>query len=415
MKVLLREALTVAVLSGLTFQALRAFVADRYVVPSGSMQPVLYGAEVGGDVVLVDKTARVDRLQRFDLAVFRRAQNGEDLVKRVASLGDEWVEVRDGDLFAGPAADRLERVQKHPLDCRDLRVPWLVWPWPLGQRTDALLPAGEAAAGRLLVPTFATEADARSSCRTDVRVARAELDRDGRAGVREWLQTRAVDGCYVDAHGQRRTEGSDLRVDDFGADFEIELRGVRALLLGLDLRPDSWVLRWEPATGAIELWRNGETVERRLDARAALRPDGATRVRVEYGRLDGAFFVAVGGDPQSLWWVAQRRDWMAIDEGPVRLQLPQSGLRVAAVGGAGCAVDRLTVFRDLHWFRPPLEVGAVAAQAARHVPPGMVWLLGDNSVDSRDSRMFGALPWSAFVGRPRAVLGPWPFQRWLSR
>lgn len=415
MKLLLREAAVVALLSGLTFQALRHFVADRYVVPSGSMQPVLYGAEHGGDVVLVDKTASAANLRRFDLAVFRRQQNDEDLVKRVVSLGDEWVEVRDGDLFVGPAQERLERVQKHPLESRDLRVPWLAWPSPPGQSADVLLTAGESNPGRLLVPTFATEDDARRSCTVDSRVAHSARDRDGRASSRDWLQTRPIDGSYVDRCGERRTEGSDLRVDDFGADFEVELRGVRALLLGVDLRPDSWAIRWEPATGALQLWRNGETVERRDDARSALPLDRAVRTRVEFGRLDGAFFVAVGGDDQTLWWVGQRRGWQAVDEGPVRLQLPQNGLRLAAVGGAGCAIQRLTVFRDLHWFRPPLEVGAPQATPARHVPPGTVWLLGDNSVDSRDSRMFGPMPKASFVGRPVAVLGPWPFQRLLRR
>ena len=94
---------------------------------------------------------------------------------------------------------------------------------------------------------------------------------------------------------------------------------------------------------------------------------------------------------------------------------PANALRIAAVGGAGGAIERLTVFRDVHWFRPPLEVGSVTSQTASHVPPGTVWLLGDNSVDSRDSRHFRDLPASTFVGRPRAVLGPWPYQRWLSR
>jgi signal peptidase I len=51
---MLRDALVVAAVAVVAVQALRRFGGDRYVVPSDSMQPVLNGDSLHGDVVFVD-------------------------------------------------------------------------------------------------------------------------------------------------------------------------------------------------------------------------------------------------------------------------------------------------------------------------------------------------------------------------
>ncbi|CAG0908402.1 unnamed protein product, partial [Darwinula stevensoni] len=40
------------------------------------------------------------------------------------------------------------------------------------------------------------------------------------------------------------------------------------------------------------------------------------------------------------------------------------------------------------------------------VPPGHVWLLGDNAENSTDSRAYGAVPYGLI--RSRAILRVWP-------
>lgn len=47
------------------------------------------------------------------------------------------------------------------------------------------------------------------------------------------------------------------------------------------------------------------------------------------------------------------------------------------------------------------------------VPPGQVWVMGDNRNDSKDSRYFGPIPESSIVGRAFVVV--WPLDRiaWL--
>ena len=71
--------------------------------------------------------------------------------------------------------------------------------------------------------------------------------------------------------------------------------------------------------------------------------------------------------------------------------------RVAAVGGETVA---------LHGRGSRASAGAAAVT----VPPGHVWLMGDNAPASRDSREYGAVPLGLLRGRVVAQL--WPRPRW---
>ncbi len=429
MKALLREAVAVVLVSGLVFQVLRHQVAERYVIPSGSMQPTLYGAEPGGDVVLVDMLVGVETLRRYDLGVFSQHDSRQHLVKRVVSLGGEWVELRDGDLFVGPSEQRLMRDVKHPLDARDLRIVWLRWPAteprPDGSvepNADLIALTGPRQGGAPMLPVFASAEQALIGCTEAERRRIGELEPKDRLATGDWLATtQSIDASYVDARGGHSAEGRDVPVGDFGVDLRFDAAGVREILCRIDLRPDAWTLRWMLATGSVELFRNGKPVsvaDSGVASHRVIDPSRSGAVRVEAGRLDGQFFLCVDGDRDGLWIASHRPEWVAADPGPAAWMLPKNGLFLAAVASTPCRVASLTVFRDIHWFRPPLNVGSLPGMHsgdAKHVPEGMAYLLGDNSVDSRDSRMFGPVPQDAFVGRPSFVLGPWPHGRRLLR
>ncbi len=428
MRAVLRDAVAVAVVAGLSLQALRHWVGDRYRVPSGSMQPTLFGTADNGDIVFVDKVGSAATLRRYDLGVFRVPGESGELVKRVVAFGDDptacQLELRDGDLWLGPTAQRLQRVVKEPLSCRDLRVPWWTWPGAADPRQGLMSHPASAAASGLALPTFESVAAARRACGEDVRQAQARDQAEhGNASGGGWLATlRAVDATYLDIHGHRGTEGENVLVDDVGVDVTFDPSGVAALLGGLDLRPDAWTFHWQPDRGAIELWRNGDTVaSRQLPPLATgVGPGGSTAarpVRVEYGFLDGRFFFAVDGRDDQLWTEARRAEWVVADAGPMAWSLPRTRLFLAVVGGHAAPVERLQVFHDIHWFRPNVEIGVDPARFSpvHYVPAGCVYLLGDNGVDSRDSRMFGPVPMQGFVGRPQLVFGPWPRWRWLGR
>ena len=101
-----KEALPLLVMLGL-LAAARDTLANHYVVPSGSMQPTLQP----GDRVVVDMRAYGLRLpftgkelmstgvpQRGEVAVFDSPADGTRLIKRVAAVAGDHVQMRQGHL-----------------------------------------------------------------------------------------------------------------------------------------------------------------------------------------------------------------------------------------------------------------------------------------------------------------------------
>jgi signal peptidase I len=101
-----KEALPLLVMLGL-LAAARDSLANHYQVPSGSMQPTLEP----GDRVVVDMRAYGLRLpftsvellhtgapQRGEVAVFNSPQDGTRLIKRIAAVGGDRVDLFDGHL-----------------------------------------------------------------------------------------------------------------------------------------------------------------------------------------------------------------------------------------------------------------------------------------------------------------------------
>ncbi len=407
------DALCIAAVGLLVFQLLRTWVGDRYVVPTGSMQPLLYGAADGGDVVYVDKLARAAGLQRYDCAVVVSPEDrSQHLVKRVVGLGDDenacCLELRGGDLWVGPTEQRLLRDQKNPWSARQLRATWFQWSASNPQPVDGFLFEREGV-GR--------EAVALGSCGEPSTIRRLLLpesrrlraDRGEPALPAPWIATlRAVDCSYVDVHGGRSREGERVQPLDVGMELHVPADGFRSLYLGVELRPHAWLIHLDVAAGEAELWCDGDTVRK---APIALPPGPSWRV--EYGFLDGRFFLLLGDEVGS--GVVFEPDRPVL--GDAMPNAPWDGPRTRLFVGCRCdtadllPVERLRIFRDVYWRRLPQVGGSKAARVVK-LSRGCVYLLGDNSFDSRDSRMFGEVPLADFVGRPRYVIGPWP--RWQS-
>ena len=384
--------------------------------------------------VLVDKLASASGLERYDILV---AQHPEDpnarLVKRVVAFGNDldrcWVELRDGDLWLGPDAQRLSREVKDPLESRDLRAVWFAWPGKdqavaerflvgptTGESSEPDRSAQASARQLQLLPAAGPE-QTRSSLQLSVRQQRH--DQGLEVCEPGWVSTRrAVDGSYCDAYGIRGREGQAIEVSDVGMDFEVVPDSVHDLYCGLDLRPDAWMFHWRPADSKVALWCNGQVLAEHdlpADLLARGREPGSS-VRVEYGLLDGQFFFAVGSRPDSLWCVERKPEWGGADPGSAPWQPLRTRLYIGANATEPVPVSRLVVFRDVYWFRlPQLGVDPGRKAVATLVPPGHLYLLGDNSFDSTDSRMFGPVPAENLMGRPRAVIGPYPRFQWLSR
>lgn len=400
--VLLRDATFVSLLAVLTVQGLRHWVGDRYLVPSGSMEPLLHGHLKDGDMVFVDKVARASSRQRHDLVVVAHAEKaGDQMVKRLVARGDVatecWINIEQGDLWLGDNPQQLQREQKDPLQSRDMRVLWA-----LAAEPTAVTPRLDLAASQAgqLPPLASTAAEARNllSARRRGRLARSLPV--GCIGTAQ-----PVDSSYIDATGTPSPASSDVNVSDCGIEIDIdELDG--ELLATIDSRAGVLTFHWQPGTGNLVLWRNG------IDVASSQLRAAALPKRVEFGLLDDRVFFWLDGEPAACL-VQLESSWT---KSPGDTPQPVRTLvHVACIGnGTGLRWRWLRVFRDVFHRRDPI-IGPPGQPGSwpRNVPPGHWFLLGDSTFDSRDSRQFGPVPASTFLGVPRLVLGPWPRARWV--
>jgi signal peptidase I len=408
----LREALPVALIALLVFYGLRITVAERYMVPSASMEPCLHGDPSGGDVVLVEKVSSWlgPSLEPYDLVVVRSPEpQHHHIVKRVVAIGGEkgcYVRLENGDLWLGDKPDELHRVMKDPLAARALRVSWFEYPARATspEEVKQCLNAGPAelhADGIALPPIH------------DVDAATAELQRSTRRRRLDALQPRTlpdgycglarpVDTSWLEPDGRRGRGVGAAMVNDFGARLEVVPgSGTTALVLALELRPDTFAWIYG-ADGSVQFLHDGERIEELRGPKW-----NGQLARIEYGFLDNRFFLIV--DDHIVDLRVRLEAWHGAEEGLQAHSGPPTLLYFAATGDA-VRIPRLEVFRDLYWFRDPVPF---RERREDEVPPGKIYLLGDNSLDSQDSRYFGPVSLTEYVGRPLMVLGPWSRQRLL--
>ncbi len=406
---MLRDALVVAAIAVVVVQVLRRCCGDRYVVPSDSMQPMLHGDEVHGDVVFVDKLASAADRRRHDLVVVEHPdKRGGQLVKRIAARGDDveggtWIDLRDGDVWLGDP-DRLQRECKDPIEAARMQVAWATLP------ADAVVgghlqmdAARRDGAEWILSPVALVADEVRTVFAPD---AGAERRRSGRVVPSGFVGTgRSVDASYVEVTGVRGGGGRDVGVRDCG--MTVELAAPADLLCTIDARACALTFCLRLASGDVQLWCNGRNV---ATTSLAWRPTASCRV--EFAFLDDRAYCLVDGRRDAMFIVPRDASWAQDNEpGPAG---PRTWLHFGAVGERPARIRGLRVFRDVFVWRERIAgLPDDPGQWPRSVPPGTWFLLGDNPFDSRDSRHFGPRSTSTFLGRPRFVLGPWPRGRWL--
>lgn len=347
----------------------RTFVGDVYRVTSHSMIPTLREGE--HVLVLYDQSMP----ERFDLVVLSRA--GQAIVKRVVGLPGETIQIgATGDLFVN--GERLP--------------PDALRPEPILLFDDEVLPVeGHFAMGGTQVDPWRRveggwELDARDVplgsspglLRLRSRVADDYLDRDSAAVRRGVLH-----------QGDLILEAQ-VRVLEPGGRFRAVLvEQADTFQFTLDLE--------EPDAARAELRRTPPTTDPPLaSALFRYRPGEWTHVRFE--NVDDHLRAELGDAVLEADYGTNR---------PHPRDILGEGLTIGErvmIGGEGCRlrVRALRVWRDLHYTRR----GEYATRTPLRLGPDELFVLGDNSRQSRDSREWGPVQRDEILGRALWVVWP---------
>jgi signal peptidase I len=364
--------------------SLRAFVGDLYRVESGSMEPTVRQ----GETVAV-RYAVPRALERFQLVVFRGDDGQGAVVKRVGGLPGESLQIVDGDLVvdgaklggAGPQAPRVTLFDDRWHEARQFFSAEVA---PSGPWTFAAGPPHTMTVDARAVPTGSDAGLA--FWHKDLRDGYLSADGRRNEGLRQvndgWVRTRFE---LLSAPELSRARLRWRLVED-GDTFELVLTATRAALLRRPGRegPQEILAEvpYELVPGAA-----AELSFANVDDRLEVRLDGALWLHCDYGG---------------------NRPFLGHTEPGARTHAPR-----VAFGAEGAQVrySQVQVGRDLFY----VGGGEYGVGEPVELALDEVFLLGDNSGASADSRYFGPVPLERLVGVPLAVVWPWRERRGLGR
>ena len=428
----------VVLMLGIVFA--RAFAAEAYIVPTGSMAPVLLGQhldytcgncgfrfalgideqgragrpvcpncgsldwensrapEGAGDRLLVQKYLYDLRPpRRWEAAVFQNPNDPDQAyVKRVVGLPGEAVLIERGDVFIDGKVARKSLDEQ-----RAVAVPVF---------DSAFTPADSARYPRLLARRGAPRRAPPSGWHAEGPTFRRDAGEDRGAEV-DWLEYRhwqADRGAYGPIRDHLAYNGLDLpgehRADDVRLDLDLAVEpDVKAVVLRLSHGADRFnVTLSTDAITPVEVRRNGRYIEvepttRRLEAAFFHRP---RTVRVEASLFDRRLLVAIDGE-----LAFAPLDYDDPKDGPASQSTP---VALGVIGRGAAVVSRFRVARDVYYTdalanapRRPFGV-----EVPHVLGPGEYFVLGDNSAVSNDSRFWPGSPVvrrELFIGKPFLV------------
>ena len=357
------EALVMAIVVALLF---KYFVLEISKIPSGSMQPTLMGnAETGVfDRTVVDKLSYQYRdPERWEIVVFKHPlERSRIMVKRLVGMPDEELKIEHGDLWTRPTGGSDWRILRRP-------------------------PAVQREMWRSL--------DVRGEKRTswsvvnkgqDWRVHGKDVAARGDGAARFQAGEGPITDEYLDGYPPSLVAGVLVRDPSWGrnpvGDVRVEgtltsLAGTQSI--GVELTEGLRVYQFRlpgPAASA------DEAVEVRI------RDSAASTERVEHGstyRLPAgrALDFAVENLDDRLALEVDGETLLAVEIEPSARQ--EASLTVS-VTGEGADFAGLHVLRDLYYLTPE---GRSAWSVV--IPRGNYVMLGDNTQDSADGRLWKAM------------------------
>lgn len=364
------EALTMAVVVALLF---KYFVLEISKIPSGSMQPTLMGNPETGtfDRTLVDKLSyRFRDPERFEIVVFKHPlERSRIMVKRLCGMPGEEFKVEFGDLWTRATDGAEWRVLRRPPSVQ--RGAW---------RTLAPSPRG---------PDWALVRGGKD-WRITGSGAETHIEARGEGAVRFRSGTGPVMDGYLDGYPRSIAGKIAQRDPSWGENpvGDVRLEGELTALA------DTRALVFELTEGqrAYEFRVPGPAAEAEAEILVRIRDSATSSERVERGarqRLTAGARVAF-----ALENLDDRLAFELEGETVLAAEIPASARQEASltlsVEGAGEAfgvdLDGLSVARDVYYLPPPGR-GSWSVR----IPPGQYVMLGDNTQDSADSRLWESI------------------------
>jgi len=355
----------------LALLVLKSLVFGIYRVDTPSMEPTIHGGE--RVLVFYDRTPPA----RFDLVVVLRKGDDTPVVKRVAGLPGERVQIVDGDLL-------VEGARLGPDVPRPRAIPVFDERWQDGEKG---FPIPEAARGSWTRTRgeWALRAPAGGQLEFYGDVKDSYFDAEhvlvpGEVPVNDLALE--LELCQDDPGARAR-----LRLSEAGDVFELLLERAQDGRLKASL-----LRRGEDAAAAPEL----------LTTRTIERGAGGWH-RLRFSNIDNALAFERDGERLLVATYAENR--FARED---RLQVGHNLLPRASFGGEnGTLLFRnLRLERDLYYT----PRGGFATQRGEDLGLDRYFLLGDNSSFSRDGREWRETPAEEIIGRPTWIV--WPLSHW---
>ncbi len=431
------ECLVVLLFGVLLF---RTFLAEAYIVPTGSMAPTLLGqhrelacsfcglrfamglddhgyygratcpncghddldlsaaSERDGDRLLVLKHLYDWRPpRRYEVVVFQNPSlPAQAYVKRVVGLPGESVQVRDGDLYINGQIARKELEEQ-----KAMRL--LVYDHEFQPADATRYPRWQMRVGRGLQK-------AQSGWSAEGTSFRHQGGEDVPSGQTDWLEYRHFDpdrGAYGPVKDHTPYNGSRGAGEHVVRDLMLEAKvqlgpNVKALVARSQALGESvWVSVPTNGQGPIKVRHDGRPVIDPFPLRPLPADDSGTEHLIEISWVDRRLAVALDGQ---LMFTP-----LDLDAGEGRpLSGPLGSPIALGIVGQGAEVRGLKVFRDIYYTSPLAEASRPTFGTDRpcQLGAGEYFVLGDNSPVSFDSRFWTqgpVLPEEMLTGKPFLV------------
>lgn len=391
------EAFGVAILAAVL---LKWFCIEAFQIPTSSMQPTLMGDTAAGvyDRILVDKILPTIREpKRWDITVFKYPlQKNQNYVKRIGGMPGDHLWIGGGNVYqVVDAADgkRTFRIERRPRDLQEQM--WKnVFPARAEVRSEATFLDGVLGAS----PTRAVEENG-GVFTWSLGSSRAFLffrdEKDGGLIDRVW------DG--YPAAVARAIRDEQLRHGDQPQEIVPDARIAAALTP--EQAPDELAFEIVVARPNFPTWvyalvlKNGKgelVVQTQSDGKVlgssgpfdcALPAGSATEIA--FAHIDDELVAWRDGTELKRFdcseWAC--REGCVLPYAPGKLELPSNQrvtAQLAAKGKGKVRIERLRIDRDQHYVRS-------TAPEIIAVPPGEYYMLGDNTLQSIDSRGWTAI------------------------